>query len=309
MDRSRQDAMPAEAPSSEIPPCDRWAAEQEAAARWGLFAPNVEAPNDADSGEQTRWLARTIETEIIPRLMLAHRGVQHEFPLSPRVRTEPNADEVVELARLVVHNDASVSTAFVAGLRAAGMSLDVIYLDLLAPAARHLGALWEADLCPFADVTLGLWRLQQVMHGLGSAFQDEAAYKVHARRAMLVPVPGSQHTLGLFMVAEFFRRAGWDVWGDAMVSSHDIVTAVRAEWFDVVGISVATEAQFETLASVILAVRKASQNRSLVVIIGGPIVASTPGLVARVGADATADDAPQAVVQAETLVAERSVRA
>jgi methanogenic corrinoid protein MtbC1 len=309
MDRSRLDAKPAEAPSSDMPPCDRWAAEQEAAARWGLFAPNAVAPNDVDDVEQTEWLARTIETEIIPRLMLAHRGAQQTFPQAPLARSAPDADDVVELARLVLHNDAGVSATFVAGLRTAGMSLEVIYLELLAPAARHLGALWEADLCSFAEVTLGLWRLQQVMHGLGSAFQEDAAYNVHARRAMLVPVPGSQHTLGLFMVAEFFRRAGWDVWGDAMVSARDIVAAARAEWFDVIGISVATEAQFDALASVILAVRKASQNRSLVVIIGGPIVAMTPGLVARVGADATAENAPEAVVQAETLVAERSVRA
>ena len=225
------------------------------------------------------------------------------------MRSAPTTEEVMELARLVLQNDASVSTAFVVTLRSAGMSLDVIYLELLAPAARHLGALWEADLCPFSEVTLGLWRLQQVMHDLGSAFQDDATYKVHARRAMLVPVPGSQHTMGLFMVAEFFRRAGWDVWGDAMVSAKDIVAAARAEWFDVIGISVATQAQVDALASVILAVRKASQNRRLVVIIGGPIVASTPGLVALVGADATAENAPEAVVQAETMVAERSVRA
>lgn len=309
MDGSRQDAAPAQMQPVDNPPRDHWAAEQGVAARWGSFAPNTVAPNDADTGEQTEWLARTIETEIIPRLMLAHRRVPASFAPAPQARVAPTPAEVIELARLVLHNDAGVSTAFVASLRGAGMPLDVIYLDLLAPAARHLGALWEADLCPFADVTVGLWRLQQVMHDLGSAFQDDAEFKVHARRAMLVPVPGSQHTLGLFMVAEFFRRAGWDVWGDAMVSAREIAAAARSQWFDVVGFSVGSETQFEALASVILDVRKASKNPHLTVIIGGPVVALTPGLVARVGADATAENAPQAVVQAETLVAKRSARA
>ena len=160
---------------------------------------------------------------------------------------------------------------------------------------------------PLSEVTVGLWRLQQVMHELGPLFQDTLDVCIQPRRAILVPVPGSQHTMGLFMVAEFFRRAGWDVWGDAMVSMRDIVAAAHDEWFDLVGLSVGSETQVDALASVILEVRKASRNRGLLVLIGGPIVASTPGLVSQVGADATAEDAPQAVRQAECLLAERSV--
>ena len=34
---------------------------------------------------------------------------------------------------------------------------------------------------------------------------------VDGRRILLTAVPGEQHSFGLYMVAEFFRRAGWDV--------------------------------------------------------------------------------------------------
>ena len=79
--------------------------------------------------------------------------------------------------------------------------------------------MWDADLCDFTQVTIGLWRLQQLMYELSPAFQDDAQRGVQIHRAMLVlvpvpvpvPVPGSQHTLGLLRVAEFFRRAGWGV--------------------------------------------------------------------------------------------------
>jgi len=83
---------------------------------------------------------------------------------------------------------------------------------------------------------------------------------------------------------------------------------VRAEWFDVVGLSVGVDAQIEAVSSAIVAVRKASRNASVGVMVGGALFASRPELVAVVGADATAADAPQAVVQAENLMALRERR-
>ena len=43
----------------------------------------------------------------------------------------------------------------------------------------------------------------------------DATYKEGGRRALLVSVPGEQHSFGVTMVAEFFRRAGWDAWTGA----------------------------------------------------------------------------------------------
>ena len=56
-----------------------------------------------------------------------------------------------------------------------GASVETLYLDLLAPTARHLGDLWDADVCDFTEVTVGLGRLQQVLHELSPAFQSEIA--------------------------------------------------------------------------------------------------------------------------------------
>lgn len=74
------------------------------------------------------------------------------------------------------------------------MPVESLYLDLLAPAARHLGELWCADACDFASVTLALGRLQKVMHQLSPAFEGDVQHREHGRRALLVPVPGEQHT-------------------------------------------------------------------------------------------------------------------
>jgi len=264
------------------------------------------APAGADA--RLTWLLRTIEAEIIPRLMLAHQTMPLRLQAGELMPPTIGHEDVAAFAALALTQQAGAVVAHVEGLRAAGMALDTVYLDLLAPAARHLGELWEADLCDFTQVTLGLWRLQQAMHELSPSFHNEPAFPVQQRRVLLAPAPGSQHTLGLFMVAEFFRRAGWEVWAESATALADVASAVRAEWFDVVGLSVGVDAQIEAVSSAIVAVRKASRNASVGVMVGGALFASRPELVAVVGADATAADAPQAVVQAENLMALRERR-
>ncbi len=287
--------------------CEHWPADSANLPLWnGAASP---PSNLRPFGEQAQWLARTIEAEIIPRLMLAHQSARLSLADSPVTGAAPCEDNVIELAQLVIGRDAHGSLDYVRAMQFSGVALEVIYLDLLAPTARRLGALWDADLCSFADVTIGLWRLQQVMHELAQTNDVEVESRVPGRRAMLVPVPGSQHTMGLLMVSSFFRRAGWEVWGDAAVSVDDILVAARSEWFDMVGLSIGSVTMIDQLASVILDVRKASRNKNLAVMVGGPIISADPSLVATVGADGMAGDAAQAVEQAESLVAGRAANA
>jgi methanogenic corrinoid protein MtbC1 len=251
--------------------------------------------------ERLAQLAQTIETEIIPRLMLARWAA----PAAPAVRGDARTigtEEVAELARLVLAHDAVVAAAYVEAMRTQGASLESLYLELLAPAARRLGELWEADLCDFSEVTLGLGRLQQVLRELGPAFRNEAARPENGRRALLAPTPGEQHTFGLVMVAEFFLRAGWDVCTGASNANRDLPALVRGDWFDVVGLSLGSERRLDALATCIRSIRRASRNHSIGVMVGGPVFAQHPEYVSLVGADATALDGQQALLQAENLL-------
>jgi len=116
-------------------------------------------------------------------------------------------------------------------------------------------------------------------------------------------VPGEQHTFGLLMVAEFFRRGGWEVWSGTGGEDTEITTRVKAERFAIAGFSLAHEERLVTLAGVIRQVRRASLNRGIGILVGGPLFIAHPELVLQVGADATASDGQQAVLQAETLLA------
>jgi methanogenic corrinoid protein MtbC1 len=256
--------------------------------------------------ERMARIVRTIEADIIPRLVRSHRAPAEPAPV-PNPPSIGHQD-VVNFVALVLSDDDAGWTEAVAVLRERRVAVETLFLDLLAPAARELGRMWEDDRCLFSDVTVALGRLQRIMRGLSPAFGTEVDLPADGRRALLIPAPGEQHTFGLSMVAEFFRRAGWDVVCELDARTVDPVGLVRSEWFDVIGISAGVDARVDWLKSGIAAVRHASRNRAIGVMVGGPIFTGDPGRAAAIGADATATDGRQAPVLAEQLLNERARR-
>ena len=254
-------------------------------------------------GQRLDRLARTIELEVIPRLVLAHRAVQPEQHLVAQLAAViPSAEEIAEFAGIVMGSDSPAALSYVEALRGRGLTPETLYLDLLAPTARHLGGLWDEDLRSFADVTLGLLRLHEVMHQLSPAFQSKVEHRELGLRALLLPAPGEQHFFGLAMVSEFFRRAGWDVTSGSVATVDALAGLVRRTRFAVVGISVACASDLDVLVASIRAVRRESRNPAVGVMVGGPTFVQHPELVRLVGADTTAVDGRQAVLQAHSLL-------
>lgn len=191
----------------------------------------AEAANDMRMAQ----LVRTIEQQIIPRLMLAHRATTDAPSRAADKGRTIGRDEVEHFAKLVLSTDEDAAFSAVLAYRAGEVSIESIYVDLLAPTARYLGDLWTEDLCNFTDVTVGLGRLQRVLRELSPAFGLASEESAESLSVLLLPGPGEQHTFGLVMVGEFFRRAGWEVSGGAWTAGADAATLVGAEWFDAVG--------------------------------------------------------------------------
>lgn len=250
-------------------------------------------------------LSRAIEHEIIPRLMLAHPTAADCLSMTSAPSPQVSAEDVTAFAKLVLAPDENVAHACIETMRNSGISVETIYTDLLAPVARYLGELWEEDLCDFTEVTLGLGRLHQVLRELSPAF-SQTNLTANGRRALLLPAPGEQHTFGLVMVSEFFRRAGWDVGGGPWEAGADPVMMVRSEWFDVVGFSLGDVTHLDALAECIQQIRKSALNSSISILVGGPLFLAHPEYVSYVNADAASTDGAQAPTLAARLVAAQS---
>lgn len=243
-------------------------------------------------------LARTIAEEVVPLLVLAHRA--------PDAVARPS--DVVEkavhlLAEVAARSDVAEAVTLIEDLHAAGYPLDALYLEVIAGAARHLGQMWHDDTASFADVTIGVLALQRLLHVLDHAFCGEPVRRDPKRRLLLAARPGEPHGFALDMVSAFLRRAGWDVACLAPRDEQALCAAVRGGWYAVVGISDSCGGNAEEMAGVIHAVRRASRNRHVRVMVGGPAFSADPERAIRAGADTTAADARHAVLQAEGLFA------
>ncbi|MEM9302464.1 MAG: cobalamin B12-binding domain-containing protein [Pseudomonadota bacterium] len=250
-------------------------------------------------------LSRTIQSEIIPRLMLALRTAGNDGSIA-ETGYVPSARDVRELVRLVLDEDASVALTFIAVLRARGAGLAEIYLDLLQPTAARLGYLWEQDERDFTAVTAAMARLNQVLQACSPGYSlVEADESVCGQRVLLLPVPGEQHTFGVHMVSDFLRALGLDVWVDPLDTEEELADLVARKSFAIVGFSMSAERHLERLRGCVASVRSKSRNPDVRILVGGNLFIGRPELVREVGADGTAADGREvaALVQEHVLQA------
>lgn len=254
--------------------------------------------------DYTTSLSALIESEIIPRLMVAHAT-------SAAVARSVDDDQIIEhaeieaFAPLVMQVEADALLDHIESILARGVAFDTVMVDLLAPTARLLGEYWEDDRCDFVDVTMGLWRLQEVVHEIGGRLPVDRLNAAGSRRALFASMPGDQHNFGTVVVDEMFRRDGWitDRINDAETS--DLLKRVAADWFDMIGLTISCDCHIAALPSIIAALRNVSRNPQMCVMVGGRVFSATPELALQVGADGTARDAKLALKVAVQLVRER----
>jgi MerR family transcriptional regulator, light-induced transcriptional regulator len=273
-------------------------------AQKGYADENTDPSNQGSPSENNNQnhLLPLVEVEIIPRLMQAHS--QRESKNANEAKLLP-ADEVVAFTQAILLQDSSVANEQIAKLRSHGLTVDAVYLYLLSPAARYLGELWESDACSFTEVTLGMWRIQQIMYDLSPVFHANRKPLVtpgKQRRILIATLPGSQHSFGLSMLSEFFRSEGWTVLAIPAPDQRELLEALVNNWLDVFALSISLDSELDNAKNIIEFARKRSCNPEISVIAGGPLCINNPELVESVGADGTSMDAPGALKLATQLL-------
>jgi methanogenic corrinoid protein MtbC1 len=266
------------------------------------MTPRTSSSTDASGHQEEckRSLTEVIETQIIPRLVQAHRVALPDAN-APTAGPGISPKQLASFVALSKSSSSSETTQFIDELLHQGVTTDRIFLELIAPAARQLGVMWEQDLCDFTEVTCGLVRMHEITHRLGFEYQNGPQLGGDVQRIMLASAPGSQHFLGMTIVSDFFRKAGWDVVIEISLSENELMHAVNNEWFDVIGISCATEAQLKTLPGLIRALKASSGNPEPGILLGGPIFTVQQHDARSLGADGICIDVKEAVALAASF--------
>ncbi len=253
------------------------------------YAHRTSSARSPKSERRKAALQQAIEFDIVPQLLLAHQTPRD----GRKTETPPVAREAVSvLAGFVLGRNNDAASDHVHRMLEDGIALEAIFLEHIDPAAVYLKQLWINDERDFADVTLGLWRLQHLLREFSLDFRA-TALPPNGQRALLSLVPGETHELPYLMFklvlsGEFFRHDGWDIWIEPNSARNDLVSQVGHEWFDTVEFLVNSEKRLDLLASRIRTIRKDSLNRSVCIALAGPAVQRHPELVSFLGGDVVA---------------------
>lgn len=254
------------------------------------------------SGDLYLALARTIEREVIPRLLVnARADVARGDALRAQIDVR-RTQEVASFCQIILTGELSTATDVVARELAAGRTSESLLVELFAPTARRLGALWEIDECSFLDVTIALGRLQQLLRLFSETYRAAPDDKKLGFCALLATLPQNQHVFGIFVVEQLFRRAGWNVLCMPAPQRVELLETVAHEWFSIVGLSIGCDVDVSLAAALIADIRHASMNRRVLVLVGGQHIDAHPEKAELMGADLAGADAQQAIARSEIFL-------
>lgn len=214
-------------------------------------APRLDRPDG-------RSLSKLVEREIIPRLVASHPRTGRAAPQGDGANMI-SIEEVERFAPLSLQVEADSLLDYVESFLDRGVTIDTLLVDLLAPAARKLGEYWEQDRCDFVDVTMGLWRLQEILHELAARLPAEHRTGP-GHRALFTTMAGDQHSFGTVVIEELFSREGWLTERMIDATTADLMERLVAEPFDLIGLTVTCDCHIAALPSIIGAVRSVSRN-------------------------------------------------
>ncbi len=188
----------------------------------------------------------------------------------------------------------------VLNMRRQSLSLETLFLRAIPNAARLFHDWWAQDEIDFVTVTQASYRLQELVYKLSAEFvlSGPQCGGLSNYAALLVNTPQSQHSLGLLILSQYFKCYGWQVVGDTTWREPDMVIAVQSGSIDLLGLSVSDERQLGYLKKLIATLRKKSLNPGLLVMVGGPLLATHAHLAPWLGADFSCLQADQAQLMA-----------
>lgn len=246
-------------------------------------APPSQPAAASRSRESFEGLRSLVEGDLLPRLLLMHNAGPVPPALAARAASVLPGGEYDRFLKLILgRNSDEDVTAFLRQIVRDGHSLDAVYVDLLTPAARHLGVMWEEDSCDFVEVTLACCQMQRVIRRLGRRYLERDS-SATSGSVLVETLAEEQHTLGAIIVAEVMGQTGWAVTlGQPFQDTGDI------DGIDLFAFSLSRVDLWREARARIRQVRL--QVPGVEVIVGGSAFLEEPSLVSRVEADAWAED-------------------
>lgn len=165
--------------------------------------------------------------------------------------------------------------------------------DAYFPAvARQLGCDWVDDRSSFTAVSIGMARLQSLLHRID---RTRAAPALWDGATVLAILPeGEQHSFGVQVLAHQLRRQGVSVHLQIAARPDDLRVLVRERHYDCAMVSLGCRETLPIGAKLVKALKEGSQGR-LFVAVGGSLLERLDAVEVATGADLASNDGMQAL--------------
>ena len=200
--------------------------------------------------------------------------------------------------------DTTAAGAVVGEASRRGLTVEQIYLHLLAPALVEVGARWRARRLSVAEEHLASEITLREMERLRERLAPPPGSGLCA---VLGCVEGEPHAIGLRMFGDFLTIDGWTIdYLGASVPAGDLAALVARRRPALVALSVTQTDRLPALALAASALRKLGSSAP--VLAGGAALRGRAGAAATLGVEAVASDARAGVQEARrvAIVARKS---
>lgn len=182
-----------------------------------------------------------------------------------------------------------------------GTSVRDIYLHVFQRCQYEIGRLWQMNQISVAEEHYCTAATQMVMSQL---YPYLFSGQKSGRTLVAACVAGDLHEIGARFVSDFLELEGWNtIYLGANVPSSDIVKLLNDREVDVLALSATMTFHVRVVADLIADIRASPAGVKVKIMVGGYPFNIAPELWRRVGADAWARDALEAISVADRLTA------
>jgi len=181
----------------------------------------------------------------------------------------------------------------------AGVEVKDIYLHVFQPSQREIGRLWQLNRVSVAQEHYCTAATQLIMAQL---YPRIFRTKKNGRRIVATSIAGELHEIGVRIITDFFEMEGWDTYYlGANSPTNAILQALSERKADVLAVSATMTFHIRAVENLIAAVRASEDFKAVKILVGGYPFNVEPELWKRVGADACAADAAEAIALTANL--------
>ena len=222
------------------------------------------------------------------------------MPPSFLTTDNPQRELSQQYLQALLQADRQQATQLVMNAVDSGVPIQDVYLNVFQRSQYEIGRLWQTNQIGVAQEHYCTAVTQMIMSLL---YPRIFRTKRNNRSLVSACVSSELHELGARMVADFFEMEGWDTYYlGANAPAKSIIEAIEFRQADILAISATMISNIRATEQLLQEIRASEAGKKVKILVGGYPFNLSPDLWQKLGADAYASNALDAVKTASTLL-------